>query len=113
VQAIGLMSFLRSFSSHDASVVSAASVTERSSSSGSFGTVDWQNGESLLALTRVLLLHDFGLRFSMPLNHLCPPVPQRLNYIHWVAELAAEPVQNEPGLTEQKRMRADVKGLDV
>lgn len=96
-----------------ACVASVPSVTERFTPSGSFGTIDWQQADSLLALTRVLLRHDFGLDFSMPLNHLCPPVPQRLNYVHWVAELVDEPVPTEHALTQQKRLRADVKGLDV
>jgi len=50
------------------------------------------------ALTAVLLKHDFGINFSMPLNHLCPPLPQRLNYIHWIADLLQSP-QPKPGIT--------------
>jgi len=90
-------------------------VRERSTGGGgaAYGTLDWQDPAALLALTRVLLQHDFGLEFSMPLNHLCPPVPQRLNYVHWIAELIDEPAQEHTPLTDDKRARKDVRGIDV
>jgi len=43
--------------------------------------------DSLIALTRVLLEHDFGIIWNMPNKFLCPPVTQRLNYILWVEDL--------------------------
>lgn len=66
----------------------------------------------LRAVTQVLLKHDFGFKeWTIPLNHLCPPLPQvsksfnrsvstiflliyllqRLNYIHWIADLLKSP----------------------
>jgi len=92
-------------------------VTERRSSSspGSrFGTLDWQDPLALVTLTRVLLERDFLVRgFAMPAGHLVPPVPQRLNYLHWMAaEVLTEPAQ-DPGLTTAKRARNDVRGIDV
>lgn len=42
----------------------------------------------------MLLLHDFKLKFDMPIDHLCPPVPMRLNYVHWVADLLRSPEPN-------------------
>jgi hypothetical protein len=47
--------------------------------SSGIAAVDWRKPEAVLAVTKVLLKHDFGLAFEMPLNHLCPPIPQRLN----------------------------------
>jgi 23S rRNA A1618 N6-methylase RlmF len=52
-------------------------------------SIDWDDGAASRALTAVLLLHDFGLRWDMPAGHLCPPVPNRLNYLHWVEDLLA------------------------
>ena len=54
------------------------------------GRVDWTDPAALLAVTRALLREDFGLSFALPLHHLCPPVPQRLSYVHWVADLLDE-----------------------
>jgi 23S rRNA A1618 N6-methylase RlmF len=71
-----------------------------------FGVVDWSDARSLLAVTQVLLRHDFHLEFDMPLNHLCPPVPQRLNYIHWVADLLGI-------MTKEDARNAQVRGIDV
>jgi len=88
-------------------------VVERRSSSGAYGTMNWQDPESLLAVTRVLLRHDFGLTFDMPLNHLCPPVPQRLNYIHWIAELIGEAPPEQHCITAHKRARNEVRGIDM
>jgi 23S rRNA A1618 N6-methylase RlmF len=34
-----------------------------------------------------LLLHNFHLQIDLPTNHLCPPVPNRLNYLCWLSEL--------------------------
>ena len=49
--------------------------------------LNYRNSEANLALTKVLLEEDFNLEFEMPLNHLCPPVTQRLNYILWIQDL--------------------------
>ena len=38
-------------------------------------------------LTKVLLLHDFGLNINLPPNRLCPPIPNRINYLCWLSEL--------------------------
>eukprot|EP00937_MAST-01D_sp_MAST-1D-sp2_P003507 g3507.t1 len=49
--------------------------------------VNFGDEAALRALTQVLLRHDFGLDWELPAGHLCPPVPNRLNYLHWVEDL--------------------------
>jgi 23S rRNA A1618 N6-methylase RlmF len=42
------------------------------------------------ALTRCLLRHHFNLQLpSLPEGRLCPPVPNRANYVRWLRELIA------------------------
>lgn len=50
-------------------------------------TIDWKDPEAVRELTRVMLRHDFGIEWNVPLNRLCPPVPNRLNYVCWLADL--------------------------
>jgi 23S rRNA A1618 N6-methylase RlmF len=46
------------------------------------------NNDFNVALTRALLQQDFNLELpSMPSGYLCPPVPNRLNYVCWIQEL--------------------------
>jgi hypothetical protein len=72
---------------------------------GGHCTLDWRQSASVLALTRVLLLHDFGLQFDMPLHNLCPPVPQRLNYLLWIEDLL--------WLMRLSPMQYQLRGLDI
>lgn len=50
-------------------------------------TIDWKSPEATRELTRVMLRHDFGVEWDVPLSRLCPPVPNRLNYICWLADI--------------------------
>jgi len=49
--------------------------------------LNWRDPESQRALTEVLLHRDFNLRVSLPHDKLCPPLPNRLNYICWLSDL--------------------------
>eukprot|EP00624_Nannochloropsis_granulata_P002985 evm.model.NODE_25191_length_8596_cov_20.292229.1 len=73
--------------------------------------VDWEDPKAARALTRTLLQHDFQLEWDIPLERLCPPVPNRLNYICWVEDLL------RLGRTSIADADADnkgmVRGLDV
>ena len=49
--------------------------------------VDFRDGEALRGLTEATREHDFGLRVRLRDDRLCPPVPNRLNYIAWLQEV--------------------------
>ncbi|MCJ1316847.1 hypothetical protein MMC15_002168 [Xylographa vitiligo] len=51
------------------------------------GQLDFSNPEAVKQLTKSLLKRDFGLVVELPDNRLCPPVPNRFNYVRWVQDL--------------------------
>lgn len=76
--------------------------------------IDWKNRTAVKEVTRVLLLHNFGLVWDMPLDHLCPPVPNRFNYIHWIEELLAlQPKTPAATTTSWKNEGRRVVGIDI
>ncbi|CDP10120.1 unnamed protein product [Coffea canephora] len=70
--------------------------------------IDWTDYNATRELTRVLLLHDHGLNWWIPDGQLCPTVPNRSNYIHWIEDLLSSDIIPD--------CRADgdaVKGFDI
>lgn len=57
--------------------------------------VDWKNPNTLRELIRVLLKVDFKIDWSLPNNYLCPPLGNRLNYIHWIEDLLPGSIGND------------------
>jgi len=56
-------------------------------------------------LTCALLMHDFGLKLELPIDQLCPPVPNRANYIYWLCDLLSE---NSPDIAH-----SSIRGIDM
>ncbi|ETL78908.1 hypothetical protein, variant [Phytophthora nicotianae] len=73
----------------------------------------WDDPFAVRELTKTLLLHDFGLRWDIPINRLCPPLPNRLNYLHWIEDLLAQANWNGKRQTHQKSTEVAVSGIDV
>lgn len=51
------------------------------------GQLDFSDPQAVQQLTKSLLKRDFGLDLELPDDRLCPPVPNRLNYILWIQDL--------------------------
>ncbi|RMZ85236.1 hypothetical protein DV738_g333, partial [Chaetothyriales sp. CBS 135597] len=51
------------------------------------GQLDFSDPESVRQLTLCLLNRDFGLTVTLPPDRLCPPVPNRFNYIIFLQRL--------------------------
>ncbi|KAL4974273.1 hypothetical protein BDW66DRAFT_140457 [Aspergillus desertorum] len=49
--------------------------------------LDFTDPDAVRQLTVSLLKRDFGLDVDVPETRLCPPVPNRLNYIIWLQDL--------------------------
>ena len=51
-------------------------------------TIDFSNNEAVLLLNKSLLKAYYGIEYwSIPKGSLCPPIPGRADYIHFLADL--------------------------
>ncbi|TVY54920.1 U6 small nuclear RNA (adenine-(43)-N(6))-methyltransferase [Lachnellula cervina] len=74
------------------------------------GQLDFSNPESVQQLTKSLLKRDFGLKISLPPDRLCPPVPNRLNYLLWIQGLLDTTSDSYADTYDPER---EVLGLDI
>ncbi len=66
-------------------------------------TVDFANSEAVLQLNKALLKHHYQHKdWNIPEHYLCPPVPGRADYIHYISDLLAD-----DGITK------NIRGLDI
>ncbi|MFD1064048.1 23S rRNA (adenine(1618)-N(6))-methyltransferase RlmF [Winogradskyella litorisediminis] len=66
-------------------------------------SVDFFNPEAVKALNKALLKSHYNLEFwDVPSQFLCPPIPGRADYIHYLADLIGDTTENQ-----------NIKGLDI
>lgn len=70
--------------------------------------IDWKDFNATRELTRVLLLHDHSITWWIPDGQLCPTVPNRSNYIHWIEDLLSSDII--PNSNEGNNV---IKGFDI
>lgn len=53
-------------------------------------SIDFSDPAAVLMLNRAILKHFYGVEYwSIPSGFLCPPVPGRADYIHYIADMLA------------------------
>ena len=53
-------------------------------------SIDFANPKAVLALNTALLHHFYNIdHWRIPANYLCPPIPSRADYVHYLADLLA------------------------
>ncbi|MDD2698839.1 MAG: 23S rRNA (adenine(1618)-N(6))-methyltransferase RlmF [Arcobacteraceae bacterium] len=63
-------------------------------------SIDFANPKAVLTLNKTLLQHYYGIQnWEIPENYLCPPIPGRADYIHYITDLLGN--------------RENIKGLDI
>jgi 23S rRNA (adenine1618-N6)-methyltransferase len=68
-------------------------------------TIDFADPVAVKALNRALLMHHYGIQFwDIPPGYLCPPVPGRADYIHYLADLLSESSKGVVPTGEQVRV---------
>jgi 23S rRNA (adenine1618-N6)-methyltransferase len=71
-------------------------------------TIDFSNPEAVKSLNKALLIDHYGIKdWDIPKNHLCPPIPGRADYIHYIADLLAS---TNNGIIPEGEM---IQGLDI
>lgn len=54
-------------------------------------TIDFAIPEAVLLLNKAILKKDYKVKFwEIPKTNLCPPIPGRADYIHYIADLLSE-----------------------
>jgi 23S rRNA (adenine1618-N6)-methyltransferase len=71
-------------------------------------SIDFSNPLAVKMLNKALLRHFYGIStWDIPANYLCPPIPGRADYIHYMADLLAE---SNGGIIPKGK---HIKGLDI
>lgn len=73
-----------------------------------YGTtsIDFFNPQAVKALNKALLISCYGIRYwDIPKNYLCPPIPGRADYIHYIADLIQPESQTQAEDTTQAASR--------
>ena len=71
-------------------------------------SVDFTSPAAVKALNKALLSHFYQVKhWDIPPGYLCPPIPGRADYLHYIADLLAE--SNEGEIPQGKR----ISGLDI
>lgn len=69
-------------------------------------TIDFADPQAVKCLNQALLAHFYGVsEWTIPEGFLCPPVPGRADYIHYLADLLAE---NRNGVVPRKATILDI-----
>lgn len=54
-------------------------------------TINFADPAAVKVLNRALLLHYYGIKnWDIPAQYLCPPIPGRADYLHYLADLLSE-----------------------
>ncbi|CAO2653693.1 Nn.00g031040.m01.CDS01 [Neocucurbitaria sp. VM-36] len=76
----------------------------------SSGKLDFQDPETVKALSKAILKLDFDLQLEVPDDRLCPPVPNRWNYVAWLQGLIDS---TSPEYSNRYDPERKVIGLDI
>jgi len=71
-------------------------------------TIEFANPDAVKALNKAILISEYDIKnWDIPKNYLCPPIPGRADYIHYIADLLTE---SNNGIIPEGE---NVVGLDI
>jgi len=50
-------------------------------------SIDFHSNDAVMALNKALLKHFYQIDWKIPKKYLCPPIPGRVDYMHYLADL--------------------------
>jgi len=69
-------------------------------------SINFSDSQAVLTLNKALLYHFYNIKsWNIPKNYLCPPIPGRADYIHYIADLLTQNDIIPKG--------SEIKGLDI
>jgi 23S rRNA (adenine1618-N6)-methyltransferase len=74
------------------------------------GKLDFQDPETTKTLSKAILKADFGLQLDIPDDRLCPPIPNRWNYVAWIHGLIDS---TSPDYANKYDTNRQIIGLDI
>lgn len=75
-------------------------------------TINFSDAEAVRVLNQALLAHYYGVKFwDIPEGYLCPPIPGRADYIHYIADLLAQ--TTHANKENMPPMGKDIHALDI
>jgi len=74
------------------------------------GKLDFQDPRTTKSVSKAMLKVDFGLQLEVPDDRLCPPVPNRWNYVSWIHALLDS---TNPDYSSRYDPQRQVVGLDI
>ncbi|WP_085299400.1 23S rRNA (adenine(1618)-N(6))-methyltransferase RlmF [Cognaticolwellia mytili] len=77
-------------------------------------SIDFANPKAVKSLNAALLKHHYNINnWDIPQGALCPPIPGRVDYIHYIAELLGigEPITNK--ISNRTTGKRNVRMLDI
>lgn len=69
-------------------------------------TINFSDPKAVKALNAALLAHYYQIEWDIPDKYLCPPIPGRADYVHYLADLLGVSSNDNP-------QKSPVKGLDI
>ncbi|WP_417698333.1 23S rRNA (adenine(1618)-N(6))-methyltransferase RlmF [Psychromonas sp.] len=71
-------------------------------------SINFSDPQSVLLLNKALLAYFYDITFwQIPDGYLCPPIPGRVDYLHYIADLLSDSFHDEVPTGSQ------IKGLDI
>lgn len=76
-------------------------------------TIDFFNPHAVKALNKALLISYYNISYwDIPKNYLCPPIPGRADYIHYIADLI-HPEEIIVDEKDESRVKLERRCLDI